>query len=262
LSFPTSIFQLSKKSLFLLKQNLQVWFQNTRAKQRRSNRLSVACERYSRSMWNSVTPVQDSAAVATTNDPLNLMAVWAQQCANFANNNLSDEQALKASSSPCESATDAAYDSPLDLSLKDETATETTLPAEQISPVPVGGQDLIQDDCWSAASLIGFVQKSSETIREALLKSAKGRSETPPAINSSASRSHSEGESNSEPGTLDDASTATLSSSIWPSNVFMSQYSMLGANGIAGLQKVLEVKTLFAFWKWKERNFLVVDLSR
>lgn len=78
-------------------------------------------------------------------------------------------------------------------------------------------------------------------MRGTLLQAAKGRSETPPTILSSASRSHSEGESNSEAGLLDDNSAAALSSSIWPSSVFMSQYSMLGINGLAGLQKVLEV---------------------
>lgn len=87
---------------------------------------------------------------------------------------------------------------------------------------------------------LGFIPKGKETICGTLLQTAKGRSETSPIL-SSASRSHSEGESNSETGLLDDNSAAALPSSIWPSNVFMSQYSMLGINSLAGLQKILEV---------------------
>lgn len=77
------------------------------------------------------------------------------------------------------------------------------------------------------------------------MQTGKGRSETPPPLLSSASISHSEGESNSEAGLLEDNLAATLSSSIWPSNVLMSHYSMLGVNGLAGLQKALEVYTPF-----------------
>ncbi|VDM26476.1 unnamed protein product, partial [Toxocara canis] len=83
--------------------------------------------------------------------------------------------------------------------------------------------------------LLGFVQKGSESIREALLQAAKGRPETPAC----GSTSHSEGDTASETGTTAD-SPINSSSGIWPTNVFMSQYSMLGTNGLAGLQKVLE----------------------
>lgn len=90
--------------------------------------------------------------------------------------------------------------------------------------------------------ITGFVQKGSESIRDALLQAAKGRPETPIC----GSASHSEGDTAStasETGTVAD-SPMTSSSGIWPSNMFMSQYSMLGTNGLAGLQKVLEVKTV------------------
>ncbi|KAL3982237.1 Zinc-finger double domain family protein [Acanthocheilonema viteae] len=227
------------------KRVVQVWFQNTRAKERRSNRLSVACERYSRSMWNNAISFQSAAtAVAAANDPLSLMAAWAQQCTGLVNDGLSDEQTAK-SDLVSNEPSDAARDLPLDLSIKDETAAiVTAVPTEKTSVFAVEGnggrQDFNQDDCWSASRLIGFIPKGSETIRGALLQAAKGRSETPPTVLSSTSRSHSEGESNLEAGLLDDNSAAALSSSIWPNSVFMSQYSMLGINGIAGLQKVLE----------------------
>uniref|UniRef100_A0A915PXD0 Homeobox domain-containing protein n=1 Tax=Setaria digitata TaxID=48799 RepID=A0A915PXD0_9BILA len=234
------------------KRVVQVWFQNTRAKERRSNRLSVACERYSRSMWNNAISFQRAAtAVAAANDPLSLMAAWAQQCTGLVSSGLSDEHSAKIDLSSGETS-DTTRDLPLDLSLKDETTVVTTVPVEQTSPVfrvegDGGRQDFNQDDCWPANGLIGsaftnrrFIPKGSETIRGTLLQGAKGRSETPPTILSSASRSHSEGESNSEAGLLDDSSAAAFSSSIWPSSVFMSQYSMLGINGLAGLQKVLE----------------------
>nr|CDP94618.1 BMA-ZAG-1, isoform c [Brugia malayi] len=226
------------------KRVVQVWFQNTRAKERRSNRLSVACERYSRSMWNNAISFQTAAtAVAAAHDPLSLMAAWAQQCTGLVNNSLSDEQTAKTNLLSSESL-DAARDIPLDLSVKDETAVVAAVPTEQTSVFGVEGnegrQDFNQDDCWSASSLIGLIPEGSETVRGTLLQVAKGHSETPPTVLSSVSRSHSEGESNSEAGLLDDNSTAPLSSSIWPSSVLMSQYSMLGINGLTGLQKVLE----------------------
>ncbi|OZC11159.1 zinc finger, C2H2 type, partial [Onchocerca flexuosa] len=155
-----------------------------------------------------------------------------------------DEQAVETDLSPSEPSSDVARDLPLDLSIKDETTIVTAVPAEQTSVFGIEGdgerQEFNQDDCWSASSLIGLISKGNETKRGTLLQALKGRSETPPTILSSASRSHSEGESNSEAGLLDDNSAAALSSSIWPSNVFMSQYSMLGINGLASLQKVLE----------------------
>lgn len=81
-----------------------------------------------------------------------------EKAMNHPEQHFQDEQTLKTDLSPCESA-DATYDAPLDLSVKDEPRTGTTVPAEQISPTPEGGQDLNQDECWSAASLIGqFVQ--------------------------------------------------------------------------------------------------------
>ncbi|VDK72386.1 unnamed protein product [Onchocerca ochengi] len=226
------------------KRVVQVWFQNTRAKERRSNRLSVACERYSRSMWNNAISFQSAATAVAANDPLSLMAAWAQQCTGLVNNGLSDEQIVKTDLSPCEPSSDAARDLPLDLSIKDETAIVTAVPTEQASVYGIEGdgerQAFNQDDCWSASSLIGLIPKGNEMKRGTPLQAVKGRSETSPTIFSSASRSHSEGESNSEAGLLDDNSAAALSSSIWPNNVFMSQYSMLGINGLASLQKVLE----------------------
>lgn len=85
---------------------------------------------------------------------------------------------------------------------------------------------------------VGYGQKTNECTRDTIDKAVKSGSETPPATNC-ASESHSEGETTSDLGTAD--SPATPVSSIWPTNVFLSQYSMLGTNGLAGLQKVLEV---------------------
>lgn len=222
------------------KRVVQVWFQNTRAKERRSNRLSVACERYSRSLWNNPTSLNSATTARAANESSNVMATWAQHCTTSLTNNISDESEVKTDLSPNEAADMACCDSPLDLSVKDETMTAEIVPAEQTYVIKGEGDGgrFGQDDCWSATSVCGLVQKGNEAVHD--LQAAKRPSETPPAMNISASWSHSEGESNSEAGIADDNSAATLSSSIWPSNVFVSQYSLLGTTGLVGLQKVLE----------------------
>ncbi|VDN02857.1 unnamed protein product [Thelazia callipaeda] len=139
------------------KRVVQVWFQNTRAKERRSNRLSVACERYSRSIWNNAISFQSAAtAIAAANDPLNLMAGWAQQCTGLVKNRLSDEQMGKADLSSSKPS-DAVCDLPLDLSVKDDSAViRVAVSTRHASPVSgVGGNGENQDDCWSPGSLSG-----------------------------------------------------------------------------------------------------------
>ncbi|VDM29708.1 unnamed protein product, partial [Toxocara canis] len=93
---------------------------------------------------------------------------------------------------------ESCADSPLDLSVKDLGTPRSDV----LSPAAASHcstQDE-QEQQWSANSLIGFVQKGSESIREALLQAAKGRPETPAC----GSTSHSEGDTASETGTTAD----------------------------------------------------------
>lgn len=80
------------------------------------------------------------------------------------------------------------------------------------------------------------MQKGGEAIRDALMQAAKGRVDTPMHD----CTSHSDGDGTSEGGAGSDSPLASPSG-IWPSNAFISQYSMLGTNGLVGLQKALEV---------------------
>uniref|UniRef100_A0A914ZIZ9 Uncharacterized protein n=1 Tax=Parascaris univalens TaxID=6257 RepID=A0A914ZIZ9_PARUN len=212
------------------KRVVQVWFQNTRAKERRSNRLGAASDRYARSGWGL-----SGTRTPTINGPIQLMAAWAQHCSSVAVST-KDEHENAANAVKNEFVEENCTDSPLDLSVKD-SATPRSDVASPAAASHCSTQDE-QEPAWSAVNLLGFVQKGSESIRDALLQAAKGRSETPIC----GSASHSEGDTAStasETGTVAD-SPMTSSSGIWPSNMFMSQYSMLGTNGLAGLQKVLE----------------------
>uniref|UniRef100_A0A9J2PTV6 Homeobox domain-containing protein n=1 Tax=Ascaris lumbricoides TaxID=6252 RepID=A0A9J2PTV6_ASCLU len=212
------------------KRVVQVWFQNTRAKERRSNRLGTASDRYARSGWGL-----SAARAPTVSGPIQLMAAWAQHCSSVAIST-KDEHENTANAPKDEFVEENCTDSPLDLSVKD-SATPRSDVASPAAASHCSTQDE-QEPAWSAVNLLGFVQKGSESIRDALLQAAKGRPETPIC----GSASHSEGDTAStasETGTVAD-SPMTSSSGIWPSNMFMSQYSMLGTNGLAGLQKVLE----------------------
>lgn len=82
------------------------------------------------------------------------------------------------------------------------------------------------------------MQKSSESIRAAVTEAAKGRAVTP-GVETSGNNEHEEG---SDSGVIENTSCNASSTGIWPTNMFISQYSMLGTNGLAGLQKALEVE--------------------
>uniref|UniRef100_A0A0N5AVX0 Zinc finger E-box-binding homeobox protein zag-1 n=1 Tax=Syphacia muris TaxID=451379 RepID=A0A0N5AVX0_9BILA len=215
------------------KRVVQVWFQNTRAKERRSNRLGNANERYSRSNWSS------SAHQKPPNlgDPLQLMAAaWAQHCnaaLSTANEDESKVNGVKVEASDEQ----VAADSPLDLSVKD-----TRVSSGGASPAETNRSNQDDESVWQAADLFGFVQKNSETIRAAIKEAAKnGRDGGTSGPETSAANDDEDGGGvDSNGGVIENTSANATSTGIWPSNMFVSQYSMLGTNGLAGLQKVLE----------------------
>jgi hypothetical protein len=84
----------------------------------------------------------------------------------------------------------------------------------------------------------GFVQREGQFVCDTLQQANGGGDGMPSRAHSSTVMS----DSNSE---TSEASSTAGASSIWPSSLhppmFMSQYSMLGTNGLAGLKKALEV---------------------
>ncbi|VDK45237.1 unnamed protein product [Anisakis simplex] len=231
------------------KRVVQVWFQNTRAKERRSNRLGTANDRYGRSGWGLTAQSRTAISNNNVNDSMQLMATaWAQHCSSIVGSAKDERKGNVVETLPKEEPLDGTCaDSPLDLSVKDSVTPRSDV----LSPASASHCSA-QDDPeppWSAANLIvfhrmvcqlisGFVQKGSESIREALLQAAKGRPVTP--AGDSTSHSEGGGDTASEAGTTADSPITSSSSGIWPSNIYLSQYSMLGTNGLAGLQKVLE----------------------
>ncbi|MFH4973623.1 hypothetical protein AB6A40_000332 [Gnathostoma spinigerum] len=212
------------------KRVVQVWFQNTRAKERRSNRLGCTIERGARpTVNNSHSSLQTPSP--RVGDPLQLIASWAQQCGSSQSAMTADEHTSVGDALRQEVKDNSGAETPLDLSLKEASTPKSG----ELSPT-AASRCSNQDDsepAWTAANLIGFVQKGSESIREAILNATPGQISTPTTESSPL-------EGDPPPESESASESHVNASGIWPQNVFLSQYSMLGTSGLAGLQKVLE----------------------
>ncbi|CAJ0565326.1 unnamed protein product, partial [Mesorhabditis spiculigera] len=154
------------------KRVVQVWFQNTRAKERRTNRTF------------------DEA--------------------------MSDDE--KMSEGP---------ETPLDLSLKEEEEEEVE-PQDEAAEDPPRPSSLTQPP----SALEAFLEQQADAVRKAL---EEAKAEPSKLDSSSPSAAHSPAPSATSPAT-----TSSTSSGIWPTNFFLSQYSLLGTQGLADLRKVLD----------------------
>ncbi|CAJ0584888.1 unnamed protein product, partial [Mesorhabditis spiculigera] len=154
------------------KRVVQVWFQNTRAKERRTNRTF------------------DEA--------------------------MSDDE--KMSEGP---------ETPLDLSLKEDEEDEVE-PQDEAAEDPPRPSSLTQPP----SALEAFLEQQADAVRKAL-EEAKAEPSKPDSLSPSAAHSPA-------PSATSPATTSSTSSGIWPTNFFLSQYSLLGTQGLADLRKVLD----------------------
>ncbi|KAK0399917.1 hypothetical protein QR680_003273 [Steinernema hermaphroditum] len=221
------------------KRVVQVWFQNTRAKQRRSNRLgSNGAERGTSnkpSNWTDLQKCTSATSAAPTcgtgtggpvlNDPVQFMTAW-NQIAQALTSNSKDERPDSTSSAngtPVEGG-----EAPLDLSFRPSSSSSAGS-KEENSPTKALSETST-DQVWSPSSLLGFMKKETESLKDVMQSVTAGQQQSSSGASS--------------PDRMSEASRTASSpsaSSIWPaSNNFFSQYSMLGTNGLAGLQKALE----------------------
>ncbi|XGW27039.1 hypothetical protein V3C99_007545 [Haemonchus contortus] len=132
------------------KRVVQVWFQNTRAKERRGNRLPPL----GRMPWPLTTAATPSLP---QQNAAQIMSAWAQQYSAFASQ--ADQQSADESANQKEEETvvdDDKSNTPLDLTVKDEV-----------------------DHDWSPEKLIGLVDRSAANLQQLLKQTTS--SDTSPA---------------------------------------------------------------------------------
>uniref|UniRef100_A0A914WD68 Uncharacterized protein n=1 Tax=Plectus sambesii TaxID=2011161 RepID=A0A914WD68_9BILA len=261
------------------KRVVQVWFQNTRAKERRSNRLSSSSHRhapFARPSWpqhsstssSSSANAVDPSLLGPLNGQLHLMAAWGQHMSRLAQQR---EQQARLFSEGCGDSSEKTAateemddkegiassavgdeDQPLDLSVKpdavslDDAAQDATLSRSNSakSDTAIVDDKTIDDarssrsePLWNADDLIGFVQREGQFVCETLQQANGGG-------DGASSRAHSSTVMSDSHSETSETSSTAGASSIWPASLqtpmFMSQYSMLGTNGLADLKKALE----------------------
>ncbi|EGT46839.1 hypothetical protein CAEBREN_31083 [Caenorhabditis brenneri] len=190
------------------KRVVQVWFQNTRAKERRSNRLP-SMPRGSAAVGAS--PVLTTAPPTVWQNPAQLMAVWAQQCLQNGTSNSQDEASSTVTHNEDEIMD---HDGLQDSKEGKETPLDLTLSNEDTEPE------------WSPEKLIGFLDQTGGVIQELLRQAGNGFVTN-------------QEEEEDKTVKTEESSVSSTSSSIWPS--FIGQYpSILDSASLSVLEKALD----------------------
>uniref|UniRef100_A0AC34RIK2 C2H2-type domain-containing protein n=1 Tax=Panagrolaimus sp. JU765 TaxID=591449 RepID=A0AC34RIK2_9BILA len=217
----------------------QVWFQNMRAKERRSNRLSAISDRLSRNAWKGLNNANNNQNIKTENNETIPETPAESTCANDAALRLISAftQAMEktkdtsGNNSPVQEGSENTEESALDLSVRpnSNSSSHESIPSEFV-------EETESESFWNTSNFLGFVQRECANIKEVLKRTSEnGHTETSSSqmspldtLDARTESSHSE------------AGQSEASGSIWPSSSFLSQYSMLGSAGLSELQRVLD----------------------
>lgn len=236
------------------KRVVQVWFQNTRAKERRNNRTaassSSACHPLiSSNPWSYRSPANIPALL---NSSLAAAAAVAWPTSPFPS--ASSHRSRDSGGSKDSPQATPQDDQPLDLSVRSEKDLNSKpspsscnglspgAKSEQLTVEREGELDLDRDrdsrsePLWNTDDLLGFVQREGRFVRETLQQAIDGAAGSEDAASELSDSSADAGGSVASSGGI-------WSSSLMNKPLFMSGYSMLG-NGLASLKRALENGTL------------------